>query len=58
MKKVLLACLVLVVFMNIASANATELPRLDHADLEISPTLTGVNGTLSIETLVQVDGTC
>ena len=58
MKKVLLACLVLVVFMNIASVNATELPRLDHADLEISPTLTGVNGTLSIETLVQVDGTC
>lgn len=58
MKKVLLACLVLVVFMNIASVNATELPRLDHVDLEISPTLTGVNGTLSIETLVQVDGTC
>ena len=58
MKKVLLACLVLVAFVNITSVKAAELPKLDHADLEISPTRIGVNGTFSIQTSAQVDGTC
>lgn len=58
MKKIFLAYLALVAFMNIASVKAADLPRLDHADLEISPTLTGINGTLSIQTSVQIDGTC
>jgi len=59
MKNLLLMCLAFsVAIMNIASVKAMDLPRLDYADLEISPTITGVNGTLSIQTIAQVDGTC
>jgi len=58
MKKVLLACLLLFAFVGNASVKAAELPKLDHTELEISPTRIGVNGTLSIQTTAQVDGTC
>ena len=59
MKKLLLMCLAFsLAIMNIASVKAMDLPRLDHADLEVSPTITGVNGTLLIQTIAQVDGTC
>lgn len=63
--KTLLTCLALVCFafafcMNIAlviGANE-EAPKLDHVQLSVSPLIQGVEGTLTIQTYVQVDGTC
>ena len=45
---------------NISSAIAASLenPKLDHAEISISPLIQGVGGNLVIQTLVQVNGTC
>ena len=63
--KALLACLVLAcstfaVRTNIAwviGANP-EFAKLDHAQLNVSPLIQGVEGTLTIQTYVQVVGKC
>lgn len=63
--KAMLACLVLTcstfaVCANIAwviGANK-EAPKLDHAHLDVSPLIQGVEGTLTIQTYVQVVGKC
>ncbi len=41
-----------------ATAATVELPRLDHAQLDVSPLVQGVGGPLTIETQAQVNGTC
>lgn len=45
---------------NISSVTAASLenPKLDHAEISVSPLVQGIDGNLVIQTLVQVNGTC
>jgi hypothetical protein len=55
-----LICFILAMFADnlpVAAANA-ENPKLQYAQLNVSPLVQGVGGSLTIETYVQVNGTC
>lgn len=53
-------CCILAICTNIVLVTAAnpENPKLDHAQLIVSPKIQGVEGTLTIQTYVQINGTC
>ena len=56
----ILTCSILAICTNTkwVIAADVEAPRLDYAQLNVSPLIQGVEGALTIQTYVQVNGTC
>ena len=53
------ACSILAMCTSVVWAiDTSENPKLDHAQLNVSPLIQGVDGPLTIETSVQLNGTC